>query len=572
MDKYILIIICCINFNINSFSQNIIYNTVFPRVDSDNGFVRKLFLKEADLYIIFEEGNNSTNKNVSELYKLKENKLSLLKSFNGENASNFSDITIDNKNSIILGGTLFGDLKESGNLIDSHANPSPLNGDYTMAYDFFSLLKYSSKDSSVVSPIISGAIPSINSICTDNAGNIYIAGVFSYSGSIDYLSSENVKLDCLAQEVHDRFIFLLKLDSKGKLIWQQCIKSINPSYCNVIKYNSIDNRIYFCGHHNGIIYLGKDTLISKVGPFVSQFFVSCMDTSGKFIWSRNGVSLSSLAPDLEIDLDGNIWIAIQIRSGNYFEIVNKRYGILNEKASFLIKYNGYGEVQKVIPYNQSGMPLVWDISLDQNQNLWSIGSYTGKNILFGNFLLINQSEKLNESENIYKEDLFIVNTDTSYKVLKAYNFGGKNYELKGYIEASKTSNSVYIVGKTIGSEYVQFGNKAFPILGMSKSILIEFNTSTPVPTLDLNSEKSRYSIYPNPLPHLFSLSVFTPNVLQSTSILFSLYDIYGNTVFNSILMSNNINRLNTSHLSRGFYIYTIVENGKLTKTGKIYIY
>ncbi len=75
-------------------------------------------------------------------------------------------------------------------------------------------------------------------------------------------------------------------------------------------------------------------------------------------------------------------------------------------------------------------------------------------------------------------------------------------------------------------------------------------------------------IYPNPADDIIHLS---SNIPEEFGLSFTLFDVTGKLLRESILPNANEQSLKVSHLENGIYFYTVKINGQLLKTGKLVI-
>jgi hypothetical protein len=86
---------------------------------------------------------------------------------------------------------------------------------------------------------------------------------------------------------------------------------------------------------------------------------------------------------------------------------------------------------------------------------------------------------------------------------------------------------------------------------------------------DQNMASSYSTPYPNPANQYVNINY---NTLTNSNVEFTLHNIVGKKVVNEQLSSQNgLYKLNTSSFSEGVYFYSIRENSKVVKTGKLTI-
>jgi hypothetical protein len=113
-------------------------------------------------------------------------------------------------------------------------------------------------------------------IVMDGAGNIYLAGSFSFGMTINgnnYYSAG------------DKDGYLIKLDPNGNVIWVKAFGSATPQAFNGIAING--NKIYVAGSYSGTFNVGSVTVpASNAGS--TDAMVIAFDTAGTALWAATG--------------------------------------------------------------------------------------------------------------------------------------------------------------------------------------------------------------------------------------------------------------------------------------------
>ncbi len=146
------------------------------------------------------------------------------------------------------------------------------------------------------------------SVDMDNAGNRYVAGVYSRTLRIDGVDYPNDSTD------NTRDAFIVKYDHDGNVQWVQTITGPSNQEIRCIKVNKITGDVYVSGifyydfYINGIKQ-NSATYTAFPGSF-SRTFIARFDTNGNLIWSNNTYSIAGYT------IEGGYSIALS-PLGNY---------------------------------------------------------------------------------------------------------------------------------------------------------------------------------------------------------------------------------------------------------------
>lgn len=143
----------------------------------------------------------------------------------------------------------------------------------------------------------------------DHNNNIYLAGNVKSFFTID-------TIDLIPANPDDPFIFLIKFDNEGNLIWAKIITETHPSsdsdeyYGVELKGIDIDplNNIILLGHFTQPSVTIEDSILTQIGYY--DVFLSKIDEHGAVTWLK-GVGDSSLhdfAHEIVTDSKGSIYI------------------------------------------------------------------------------------------------------------------------------------------------------------------------------------------------------------------------------------------------------------------------
>ena len=226
---------------------------------------------------------------------------------------------------------------------------------------------------------LSGNVEEIQrGIAVDNAGNVFITGVFF--GTVDFDPGPGIS--SITPSPYGSNAYIAKYDINGSYLWAKNI-AINTSYGN----NSItidDNSdIYITGYFSGAAVdfdpgAGTANLASASGS--NDIYIAKYDNSGNYLWAK---AIGSLADDrgneIIINNAGNILLA-----GNFNNMVDFDPGpgtaFLTSVWSqdiFFASYDASGNYLWAKGIGGLGIEDVRDIAVDKNDNIFLTGNFAG---------------------------------------------------------------------------------------------------------------------------------------------------------------------------------------------------
>jgi len=170
-------------------------------------------------------------------------------------------------------------------------------------------------------------------IAIDSNNNIFVCGYFSdtsYIGNsviVDTLSTSNC--------------FLANVDPNGATNWVRSISS--NTHIHDIELD-INGNILLTGYFIGILAIDGDTIMSQDGDVLVMKF----SNSGNLMWMKKAGGQSSYAEigrDVDVDIDGNIYISGVLRSINpSFDSIILPVISTGGHKGFIAKYDPFGNV------------------------------------------------------------------------------------------------------------------------------------------------------------------------------------------------------------------------------------
>ncbi|MES2764751.1 MAG: SBBP repeat-containing protein [Bacteroidota bacterium] len=387
-----------------------------------------------------------------------------------------------------------------------------------------------------------------SSITVDSNRNVYITGFFhTYPITIGTTTLSNSG---------DADIFIAKYDSNGNFIWAQSAGGEKHESGNAIITDSSGN-IYVAGtFSNTFINFATDTIFNNTPGGSMDIFVAKFNSKGTVLWTKSiGGYANDNTAGIGIDNSNNFYITGYF-SNTFITIENDTLFNAGKEDIFIVKYDVDGN--KIWAQSTGGTEsdVGSDITFDNEGNVY-LGGWFSSKIIFGNIELNNT--KFGSS------DLFIVKYDTQGKVLWAKSVGGNSFEGLGDIELD-TSSNIYITG-IFDSPIINFGKYSLSSEGPSNMIgsgnvfIAKLGTSITDIT-ELHNE-SVPNIFPNPTASQFHIANLEPGNWTIT-----IYTLDGQSVFKKELTEADA-MIDLSGKAKGAYVYRLLKDGEVFKSGKL---
>lgn len=262
-------------------------------------------------------------------------------SYSTSSLSNFNDcndITIDNYKNTVIVGSYWGNLcctTPSGTYLYSQGQHDA----FICKIDSFGILIWGKS--------IGGLDDTkAYSVVTDDAGNIYCAGVFE--GTCDFDPDTASVYNVTSASLYSDDTFLLKLNSQGEFVWVKTWNSNNSlSVPPTVSFDIYNEIVLTCTAVAGIDFdpgPGTFTMFSSMS-YSGNAFVLNLDTSGQFKWVRV-FSAATVSSKHSIDPFGNILLSgtfsgqnMDIDPGPDTVLISKT----GSKAGYFAKLNQNGQ-------------------------------------------------------------------------------------------------------------------------------------------------------------------------------------------------------------------------------------
>lgn len=267
-----------------------------------------------------------------------------------------------------------------------------------------------------------------NSITTDYAGHVYVAGVFN-SPSITFGSTTLTNATFSSWNM-----FLVKYDASGNVLWVKGAGGSNGNGANSVSTDASGN-VYVVGYFTSPTIAFDSFVLTKVNPSQGypDVFIVKYNANGNVLWAKNaGGNMADDASSIATDNTGNIYVTGSFSSDTL--IIGSDTLCGNNKDVFIAKYDTAGNPIWAKGFFSSGYgPL---IASDKYGNAYITGYFSTPTITIGAYTLTNHG-----NNNIY-----VAKYNAIGNVLWAKGETWGTGDDEGTSVATDTSGNVYITG------------------------------------------------------------------------------------------------------------------------------
>lgn len=206
-------------------------------------------------------------------------------------------------------------------------------------------------------------LPNGNRMSTNRNGDSYIIGTFNTQTIIGTTTLTSNGTEA---------VFIAKYDSQGINLWAKKITGTIRVHGNALTTDS-KNNVYVTGMFEGNATFQSTTLTSTTG-YMQDLYIAKYDSSGNMIWV-NQYSGSDIIMPLSIKGDtlSNIYLTGTFSGSRTFgTTVITSIGVTD---MFLIKLDSSGAILWAKNYGGNSKINPYDITLDNNLNIYSIGHF-----------------------------------------------------------------------------------------------------------------------------------------------------------------------------------------------------
>lgn len=205
------------------------------------------------------------------------------------------------------------------------------------------------------------------SVATDSAGNIVLAGLFK--GSIDFGKKSH-------ESAGARDIFVAKLSPSGEYLWSMSFGDVFDQQALSVATDSKGN-IVLTGKVEGIIDFGGDKLSSAGGY---DIFLLKLSPVGKHIFSKlYGNNVDDTGFDVTIDSNDNILLTGQFAGMLYFDVNCDALSAGAEGSAFITKLGPAGDCIWSNSFSEdAGVQRGASVATDSAGDVVVLGAYSGQ--------------------------------------------------------------------------------------------------------------------------------------------------------------------------------------------------
>ncbi len=281
-------------------------------------------------------------------------------------------------------------------------------------------------------------LPTGNRLATGKSGSSYVVSTFSgqsVAGSFTLTSGSTQATS------------VLKYDGNGNVIWAKKITGSIMVMGNAISIDKLNN-VYVTGYFNNDATFETTTLTST-SPSATKLdlFVAKYDSIGVLIWAKNfSGDGGARAHSIISDSLSNSYITGVITNTVVFG-TNTVIASPNQDM-LLLKLDGLGNVQWAKKFGGNTQINAYDITIDNNLNIYTTGHFgvpgggLGANLVIGTTTL---------TSNIKTPDIFLAKFDNSGNPVFANKLGGNFEGDRGYGITFDKRNHLYLTGGFEGS-------------------------------------------------------------------------------------------------------------------------
>jgi hypothetical protein len=228
---------------------------------------------------------------------------------------------------------------------------------------------------------------SVEGICFDVDGNMYVTGTFR--GSVDFDPSPGFAVltgtDAGFSSTENTFI--LKFDSDSTLLWA---KQFNNGYNinNALAYDG-DQGLYLSGMADPVVDFDPGSGSETAVPTSYGYYVCKLDTAGNFQWvrrGRNGAGVNGIRANyLSYDHLNDAIVSGGYFVGNSLEIADETGSvsggitlpISTARHFFTVSYSATGDLQWANTLAASSNSRLFDLNVDNQGNVLLGGRFNG---------------------------------------------------------------------------------------------------------------------------------------------------------------------------------------------------
>ncbi len=472
------------------------------------------------------------------------------KRYGGPDMDQATAITTDQAGNFYIAGGFLGSIVFDS--VTLTAGPTGAAGNFIAKFNADGNLIFAKKvtnDSSATA---------INSIKTDDAENIYLTGFFNTPSIQLGVITLNYEDYNSAGAGSSNRSYVAKMDSQGNYLWAKASQSSDAHYIGIMPYGldvDTNGNVYVGGHFGcNTIRFGAITL-TKTAPiynFNFNMYLVKYDSNGNELWARNTGSNydnGTCTRTVKTDSQNNVYAA-----GYFSNTINFGATTLNATGGsqqFIVKYDTDGNVLWAKAASATpGYNTIHAIDVDENNNVFTAGTYNNTQMDFGNGVSLTNSIVTDGA-------VFVVKYTSGGDAVWARKATSLNANNALNIEC-KSENEIYVCG-TFNNPTMTFGNQMVTKSENNVDLYLAKLYYEPLSTTDWNANKVK--VYPNPAKDKLFLS-------QSDFTTYTIYNIVGAKVTSGSLHPE-AGTIDVGMLTKGIYMLQLSKSELKSETIKI---
>ncbi|MES2764752.1 MAG: SBBP repeat-containing protein [Bacteroidota bacterium] len=465
------------------------------------------------------------------------------KSVGGQGTDAASGLAIDNNGNVYITGSFQSPTLEFGNTVLNSSGK----------YDIF-IAKYDPEGNVLWAKSAGGSKDDKGlTIGTDENNNVYLTGSFGV-GAITFGATT---LTNNSTQNHTNDIFIVKYDTSGNAVWATSIGGDGYDEANNIAIDKNSN-VYITGSFNSNPLTLNGIPLENNGISIIKY-----DSNGNRIRIES-FDKKTYISDISISNKGDIFI-----TGSFADsTVSFGSDTLHNSGGrdvFVVKHDSAGNVLWARSATGSSRDVSKNIITDSQGNAFVTGSFESPAISFDGVVVNNNPPQFSS----YAEKSFIVKYDAEGDAISAnyvgtlVNGNGSDY---GSTEISDITvdpeGDSYITGYFV-REPITFG--ADTLTAISTGSMFIAKLSTTITSIVEKSTITPLTIFPNPTASQFHIANLSPGNWTIT-----IYTLDGQSVFKKEFTEANAT-IDLSGKAKGAYVYRLLKDGEVFKSGKIVV-
>ena len=380
----------------------------------------------------------------------------------------------------------------------------------------------------------------IKSICTDNVGNIFLAGNFSGTITVGTTS-----LSTQGSQINypDVDIFFIKINPNGNILWAK-----NLSLPNGIGFDNVSH--ITCDINGNIYVTGQD--LNVVSTEYECFIIKCNNDGlvefNKIFTSDYGSAGTSIA----IGSDMSILLCGYFSGSNPIgtTLTCDNISLFNDDGGadmFLIKFAPNGSILWARSAGESA--IAYGVAVNTNNEVFVTGRYIDWYFYSG----ANTLQSVHMNAPFYNHNFFMLKYSSTGEPVIAIGAGTTDIftEADGYTVKTLVNNKIIVAG-TFEDDIILGPTTLYANESSSARIFLGAVSSS-LNAIEANEERRDVLIYPNPNAGEFQLKLTGRNNADFT---IQIYTVDGRLILEKKFSGNGINKLDfdLNYLSTGSYL------------------